>query len=258
MSAELLQYLRAAGIPAGPANSETNCGTIRINIAGNKIGTLITPTNVTPLERLFRRFPEEGTLTASPSQPFSFEIGAISVPAQMSFVLLDWRFAIYVPSGIAAGDSRELEDRRLSQQVAYDVKFTDTRPDNVSFQIDPSYPAPATSTFAPMSNAGVIPGNGISGVPQSLFDQLRTSSASTRTAGLSARPQRHRRDSQLEMPFTYVVSENRRVNFEVSIFRPIPIPIAFFEVEACGFFIGQNAIQDFVESIRPCVSKGSI
>ena len=253
-----------AGIPAQPvgfgSNLETRCSTLRINIAGNKIGTLVTPESVTPLERLFRRLPVDGTLTATPSRPFSFELGAIDVPQQMSLVLLDYRWAIHVPSGIAAGDTRELEDRRLSLQVGYDVKFTDSRNDNLLFELDPSIPSTATATFAPGSNAGSIPGDGISGVPQNVFDRLRTSNAgATRPSGLSARPQRHRRDSQLDMPFTYLVNEMKRVNFEVTVFRPIPIPIAFFEVEVSGFLIGQNAIKDFIQSVKPCMPRnGSV
>ena len=252
-----------AGIPAtpvGPGRSvETQCGTLRVNLAGNKIGSLVMPDGITPLERLFRRLPVDGALTASPERPFSFELGSIDVPSQMSFVLLDYRFAIHVPSGIAAGDTRELEDRRLSLQVGYDVKFTDSRNDNLLFELDPSLPGDSSSTFAPDSNAGSIPGNGISGVAPSLFERLRTSnSGSNRPTGLSARPQRHRRDSQLNMPFTYVVNENKRVNFEVTVFRPIPIPVSFFEVEAAGFFIGQNAIRDFVQSVKPCNPTGGI
>lgn len=252
-----------AGVPFSPVGGgstvESQCGAIRINLAGNKIGTLVTPESVTPLERLFRKLPVEGTLTATPERPFSFELGAIEVPAQMSLVLLDFRWAIHVPSGIAAGDTRELEDRRLSLQVGYDMKFTDSRNDNLLFELDPTLPTTSTSTFQAGTNAGSIPGNGIGGVAPTIFEQLRNTAAGrNRSAGMSTRPQRHRRDSQLNMPFTYVVNEYKRVNWEVTVFRPIPIPISFFEVEVSGFLIGQNAIKDFVRSVKPCVIKGGV
>lgn len=263
-----MQAFHEAGVPFQPIGGsaqggpglETSCSTLRINLAGNKIGTLVMPESITPLERLFRRLPAEGTLTATPERPFVFELGAIDVPQQMSLVLLDYRWAIHVPSGLAAGDTRELEDRRLSLQVGYDVKFTDAREDNLLYELDPSMPSEATTTFASGSNAGSIPGDGISGVPQSVFDRLRGQNAGkNRPTGASARPQRHRRDSQLAMPFTYIVEENKRVNFEVSVFRPIPIPISFFEVEVAGFLIGQNAIKEFARSVKPCLPKpGSI
>ena len=166
-SRAVMQTLQQAGLPVSPAGGgstmETRCSTLRINIAGNKIGTLVTPTGITPMERLFRRFPVDGTLTATPERPFAFELGAIDVPAQMSLVLLDYRWAIHVPSGLAPGDTRELEDRRLSLQVGYDVKFTDSRDDNLLFELDPSVPSDATATFASGTNAGSIPGDGIGG-----------------------------------------------------------------------------------------------
>jgi hypothetical protein len=261
--ATLFHQLSQSGIPVEPVGDgdslATRCSSLRINIAGNKIGTLVTPKGMTPLERTFRRFPVDGTLTATPESPFIFELGAIDVPKQMALVLLDVRWAIYVPSGIAVGDTRELADRRLSTVLGYDMRFTDTRTADISYQLEPSFPTPATQTFAQASNAGIIPGNGISGVAQSTFDQIRAAQVgSSSYAGASTLPQRHRRDSQLDMPFTYLVTENKRINFNVIVFRPIPIPVSFFEVEAAGLIIGQNAIQDFVDSVKPCVSKGSV
>lgn len=256
----ILSAFQQAGIQASPVGTgstlETRCASLRVNLAGNQIGTLVTPESITPLEQTFRRNPVDGTLTATPERPFVFELGAIDVPSQMSFVILDVRWAVYIPSGIAVGDTRELEDRRLSTVLGYDMKFTDSRNANLRYELEPSDPTPLTNTFSPDSNAGSIPGDGISGVPQSLFAQLRAQQVGSGTAaGLSTMPQRHRRDSQLNMPFTYLVSANKRVNFETIVFRPIPIPIAFFEVEVSGFLIAQNAILDFVKSVRPCAPK---
>jgi hypothetical protein len=172
-----MQAFKQAGIPVQPvgggASVETSCSALRVNLAGNMLGTLVMPESITPLERLFRRLPVDGTLTATPDRPFSFELGTIEVPQQMSFVMLDYRWAIHVPSGIAAGDTQELPDRRLSLQVGYDVKFTDARSDNLAFELDPSLPSETTASFASSTNAGSIPGDGIGGVSESLVDRLR-------------------------------------------------------------------------------------
>lgn len=259
----LMKTLQQAGVPVEPVREgsgpETECSTLRINVAGNKLGTLITAGSFTTVERLFRRFPVDGTLTATPERPFSFELGAVDVPQQMAFILLDTRWAIHVPSGIAVGDTQELEDRRLSTVLGYDIRFTDSRQADLRYELEPSRPASATTTFAQASNAGTIPGDGVSGVPQSLFEQVRAQqTGSAKSSGLSTMPQRHRRDSQLDIPFTYLVSENKRLNFEVTVFRPIPIPISFFEVEVAGLFVGLNSIHKFIDSIRPCITPGSV
>lgn len=254
-----MSTFQQAGVSAPPSSVQTSCSTFRINLAGNQICSLITPESVTPLERVYRRKPIDGIYTATPQRPFTFELGAIEVPSQMSLVILDTRWAINVPSGLAVGDTRELEDRRLSTILGYDMKFTDSRTADISYELEPSLPSPATSTFSPDSNAGSIPGNGISGVSESLFARLRAQQVGAASAsGLSTMPQRHRRDSQLNMPFTYLVGSNKRVNFEVTIFRAVPIPISFFEVELSGFLIGANAISEFVKSVRPCISPGSV
>jgi len=253
-----LQALTKAGMatPIGTNNEAGGCSALRINIAGNKIGTLITPTAITPLERVFRSFPVDGTLTATPEKNFSFELGTIDVPPQMNFVLLDTRFSIYVPT--ATGDNRELEDRRLSRQVGYDIRFNDTRTTNAQYQVDPSEPSLTSDTFSSGFNAGIIPGDGIGGVSDAEFQRLRTSNNGLGSASLSYQPQRRRRESQLDMPFTYLVDEGKRVNFDVQVFRQIPIPISFFEVEVAGFLIAKNEIKSFVDNIKPCISVGSI
>jgi hypothetical protein len=245
-----ISNLESAFSQAGVGVQRFGTDALRVNLAGNQISTLITPKNITPLERVFRRNTVDGTLTASPERPFSFELGAIDVPSKMMFVMLDTRFAIYVPSGLIPGDTEELEDRRLSTSVGYDVLFTDSRMDNIEYQLEPSNPALATDSSASSENAGLIPGDGISGVAPSVFARLRAEQATGPSAsGLSTLPQRHRRDSHLTMPFTYLVSENKRVNFRVACFRPIPFPVAFFEVDVTGFLIGKNVIEQFSDRI---------
>jgi len=253
------ESLEQSGMKGLLGDMETSCGSLRVNLAGNQISTLITPKNITPLERLFRRNPVDGTLSATPSRPFRFEMGSIPVPAQMVLVLLDWRFAVYKPSGIVAGDVEQFEDRRLATSVGYDVKYTDTRKANLSYQLEPSDPAPSTDGFASAPNAGSIPGNGVGGVAQSIFARLRAEQATGGVASsLSTLPQRHRRDSQLQMPFTYLVNENKRVSFETVVFRPIPVPVSFFEVEVSGFFIGKNAIEEWAQGIVSCVGHKGV
>lgn len=249
----LQEALQKAGIPFTGISSENDCSAYRVNLAGNMISTLITPRGITLLERLFRRNPVDGTLNATPDRPFRFELGAIDVPQQTQFVMLDYRFSIHVPSGLAAGDTEELEDRRLATVLGYDIRFTDVRDYNVSYQLEPSDPAPSTSTFAEDSNAGSIPGEGVGGVPQSLFARLRAQQSTGQIAsGTSTLPQRHRRDVQPQMPFTYIIEAGKRVNFDVAVFRPIPIPVSFFEVEVSGFFIGSNEIEKFIGGITFC------
>lgn len=244
------------GIPSQAVGAHA----VRVNLAGNFISSLVTPKSITPLERLFRKNAVSGVFTASPTRPFRFELGTLDVPQSMSFVLLDYRYAIYAPSGVAAGDTYELEDGRISTSVGYDLTFSGSRMADIAYQLEPVDPQPSVaSSFSPDSNAGSIPGNGISGVPPSLFDQIRAdSSAASANVALSTQPQRHRRDAQLAMPFTYIVAANKRVSLSVVVFRPIPFPISFFQGELSGFLIAQQALDAFMDKVVPNIKQGSV
>jgi hypothetical protein len=127
--------------------------------------------------------------------------------------------------------------------VGYDFRFTDTRNANLSYELEPSRPAPALLASPTLSQAEV--------------NRLRAQATGSAGAGSSTMPQRPRREAQLDMPFTYVVNENKVVGFQVIVVRPIPIPISFFELEVSGFLIGKNAMMDFIKSIRTCKSGGA-
>lgn len=266
--AELLDALRSSGHEALPVNRASDkripltalddrCGTVRTVLAGGEIMKLLNHPSLTPLERIFRRTPPPGSFTATPANPVAFELGALEVPNAMSFVLLEQRFAIYIPSGVIAGDFEELEDRRLSTSVGFDVLFTETRNANLRYELTPSPPTTRTEAFAPQINPGFIPGQGLSQVDESVFQRLRGSNTrNTVGSALSTLPQRHRREAQLGgMPFTYVLNSNQRLNFQVKIFQGIPFPVGFFEVEFSGMMVPSNALLEFLKSIVPCASS---
>ncbi len=223
-------------------SAETASGAVRIQLAGGKLGELITPTNMIPVERVWRRNPVAGTLTATPQRPFRFEMGAFAVPAQQSLVVLDWRFAVYLPSGVVAGNVVELEDRQLATSVGFDVTFTQTRQVNNQYELEPSNPA--TLSQPTFDNGQKEP------LSDDVIARIRANNfASTLGSGLSTMPQRHRRDSQLAMPFTYILPANQRISFDAVVFRPINMPVAFFESELVGFLIASNEVTRFVSGI---------
>lgn len=229
-------------------------GAIRTIVSGGWLGSLINHPSTTPLERVFRRLPAGGVFTATPQAPFSFELGAVRVPSSMVLVIFDWRFAIYEPSGIVAGDSQELEDRRLSTSVGYELRFNEHRQDNVRYEMTPSDPnVAAQESMAGSSDAGTtVPGSELSGVSAATFQRLRASNTrASVSSGASTIPQRHRRDAQLDMPFTYIVQAGQFANMRVHVFEAIPIPLSFFEGELSGMFVPMTELLAFVKAADP-------
>ena len=259
----LYEALTARGNPVSVVNAATDRNfvkdapggvALRTVLSGGKLGSLINHPSVTPLERVFRRLPLPGVYSASPQAPFSFELGAVRVPDNMVLVMFDWRFAIYEPSGIVAGDSQELEDRRLSTSIGYEIKFNEHRADNVRYELTPSDPnVAAEESASEWIDAGTtLPGSQLSGVSAATFQRLRaTNSRVAVSSGSSTIPQRHRREAQLDMPFTYIVQSNQRVNMKVHVFESIPMPLAFFEGELSGMFVSSTELLAFVKATDP-------
>lgn len=241
-----------ARFPTPPPPKE--CGATRVVLAGSQLMSLVNHPSVVPVERVWRKLPLTGAFTANAAAPFSFELGAVQVPAQMVMILLDYRFGIYVPSGIAPGNSMELNDRELSTSVGYDVRFTEKRPDNIRYELTPTAPTETNPlTFSPQDNAGTIPGE-LSPVSEATFATLRAAnSRASVSSAMATLPQRHRRDSQLAMPFTYIIASNQRLNLRVNVFSGIPIPISFWEGEVSGIFMPLLEMHSFLKEIAPCM-----
>lgn len=257
-----------------PASSGGPCSLTRVAQAGGAISQLLVHPSFVPFEQLFRKLPEQGVFTATPERNFIFELGSFEVPQQMAFVLLDYSFNIHRLSGAAAGDTVPIERERLATLMGYDVKINNTRKGNLMYELDPQPIEATQEAFAPQQTGGTIlsapsapPTPGVlpifpdgSGPQPATPLQFSAASfqrvASPAGPGLSLLPQRPQRQGARDVPFTYVATENQRVTFEVVIFKPIPIPLAFFEVDATGMLVPQNVLSDMFDGMKPCVSQG--
>lgn len=256
-----------------PASSGGPCSLTRVAQAGGAISQLLVHPSFVPFEQLFRKLPEQGVFTATPERNFIFELGAFEVPQQMAFVMLDYSFNIHRLSGAAAGDTVPIESQRLATLMGYDVKINETRKGNLLYELDPQPIQATQEAFAPQQTGGTIlsaPPVAIPGVLPIFPDGAGPQPASPaqfavanfqRVAnpagpGLSLLPQRPQRQGARDVPFTYVATENQRVSFQTVIFKPIPIPLAFFEVDVTGMLVPQNVLSDMFEGMKPCVSQG--
>lgn len=257
-----------------PAAGGGPCSLTRVAQAGGAISQMLVHPSFVPFEQLFRKLPEQGVFTATPERNFVFELGSFAVPQQMSFVMLDYSFNLHRLSGGAAGDTVPIESQRLATLMGYDVKINDTRKGNLLYELDPQPIQATQEAFAPQQTGGTIlsapaapltpgvlpifpDGSGPQPATPLQFSAANFQRvASPAGPGLSLLPQRPQRQGARDVPFTYVATENQRVSFQVVIFKPIPIPLAFFEVDVTGMLVPQNVLSDMYESMKPCVSQG--
>lgn len=268
-----------------PAAAAGPCSADRVVVAGGFTTQLLAHPSFVPLEFVFRDLPNEAVFSASSEQNFSFELGAIAVPSTMVLALCDFSFAVHRLQGMAAGDTIPLEPERLSTIMGYDLVVDEYRKGNLRFELDPVPISDEPEAYTPPLTAGTIAagtganpgGTGAVNITDTLptipqfaassppqlptenaFNQANfVRSASPSGSGLSTLPQRRGRYGARDLPFTIFVQSNQRVSFRVVIFKPIPIPLAFFEVSAAGFFFPANVMADILACMTPSVSQGA-
>jgi len=276
-------YQHGAFPPPPPDESShaTPCDAQRIVQAGGLLAELIMHPSFVAFEHLFRRFPEDGMFEATPERPFNGDLGSLTVPGSMSFLLCDYRFDPYRLNGGAVGDFVPVERRRLSTMMSYDVNTNQFRKGNLEYHLDPEpftatkealYPGARGGTILPAArpNGNNVGGDGLPTTQSSFLQQVAQQTAGqgafdigqfTRTAvaagpALSSLPQRHARQGAPSMPWTQIVPANETLMFSVQVFRKIPIPLAFIEVSFSGFLVPSNLLSDMLQGLKPCVSPG--
>ncbi len=244
------------GIGARPSfegASARQCGAERVLFAGGQLASYVIPTSIVPLEFVFRRLPIDGVFTASPRRPCQFEMGSLTVPENMGFVLLDYNFNIYRPSGSAVGDFVPLEENSLATQVGWDLQADGRRQGNYRYEVNPIPPSPDSSS--PPSNAtGFFPPGAPVIAPDSAFEAARfTQAASPIGDALSLMPQRHHRPGILRVPAPWSLHSSSSLTGSCRVMRAIPIPIAFFELGIFGFLIPDTDLIEMQKTVTPCL-----
>lgn len=232
-------------------------GVERTVSAGGAIVELFQHPGFLQLESFFRKLAEQAMFTASPERPFKFELGSIVVPKNQALLIADYSFAIHRLSGAAAGDTVPLEPERLSTLLAFDFTVNANRAATLRMEIDP-VPIEATKEayLSQQTGGTVFPGApggaGLARANALQFNLARYArSVVPAGAGLAALPNRPGRAGPRDMPFTQYAVENQRVQGTCTIFRPIPIPLAFFQLDVSGFLMPINTMRQILKSLEP-------
>lgn len=166
--------------------------------------------------------------------------------------------------------AQEATEQPLSPGIiAAGAEFNDNQPPQINGA--PLYPfvtPPSPSSADPAAifsdafkrgNSLFAPSSPPFGANASDFANAKAAAAAGPSGtGLSTLPQRTERLGPLPMPFTLIVRENQRISFKVIVFRPVPIPLAFFEVDVTGILMPANVLESLFAAMSPYVPQGTV
>lgn len=235
------------------------CSAVRTVPAGGALsGSIIHPSYV-PFEQFYRKLTEQAMFTATPSRPYSFELGSFAVPKQMIFIMGDVRWDVYRQSGAAVNDYVPLEEGRMSTLFGFDIKYSDFRKANMRYEIDPVPIQIGKEAFASSRTGGTIAGGqgSVGGfaspaTPEQFNLARYASTQNPAGPGLSLQPFRTARPGARGMPWSEMVTESQTVQMIATVFQPLPIPLAFFEVSLRGFLVPKNSMDMLLDTMKPC------
>lgn len=220
----------------------------RLVAAGGELPEKMLPPGIIPFEQLYRRLPEEGMFSpsVSPSNPFSFELGAFTVPSRLALMIFDLRPDIYRFSGVDPGDFMPLESRRYGSIMGFDITVDGKHTGQIEFELDPV----AIQRTSQQAFLNENSNNPIANAGQFAIGQANSFS-NVAGVGNALQPQRPTRYGALSIPFTIYAWASQTVQVRCVIFRPIPAPIAFIEYDMAGVLVPQNWATNMVEVVKP-------
>ncbi len=256
------------------------CDVTRTVAAGGDLSSLLLHPSIVPLQRIYRRLPQDGIYTATQQRPFTFEMGAFKVPKSMAFAVAEFQFDLFRFNGASPWDMVPLEARRFPLSVGYDLNFDQYRKGNVEVEMLPVPTQTQQNAFSPEPSGGTIFGSGRSVDIMQLFGatpataatvptlyadtvasgpnaaELTNSVVATTGAGNALLPQNQDTvQGPRRMPFTFYAREGQAVQLRVAIFGTIPIPIAFFEARLSGYLMPLITLDTMLASVAPCTSQ---
>lgn len=220
----------------------------RVVDAGGRVVSEILPQQFVPFEQLYRRLPEEGMFSpnVSPNSPFKFELGAFTVPPQMTLYIFDIRPDIYRFSGVDPGDYVPIEARRFGSIMGFDITVSQQHQGNLNFELSP-VPIQFTSQQAFADRNLTFPQANASQFAVGQANQFANAAGS----GASLQPQRPFRYGALSIPWTLYATAGQTVQATCVIFRPIPSPIAFIEYDIAGLLVPKYWSDQLADAIKP-------
>lgn len=210
--------------------------------AGASLEELIRPYGYSTWQRINRRqgTPSLYNPSVSSANPVQFSMGAFEVPKTMGLFVTQIGFRAFTFSGIAAGDTVEVDPGNLTTSLAFDFRVGANRPFQAEDEIVPVIITADDQLSARASNsAGLYASASASG-------QAASSGAQRGLLPLDLM----RPGSDVGPLSVYIVSQDGKFSVDCYVFEPLDLPVAFFELKISGYITGQSESEKLLQKLR--------
>lgn len=219
----------------------------RVLPVGASLEQLITPYGFTSWQREARRKGEASIYSTqiSSQRPVQFPMLTFEVPKSMGLFVNMIDFKAFTFSGIAAGETVEVDPGNLSTKLAFNLEYGGNRPFNSEVEISPLLLAPSDSQTQRASlrteyylNSAISGESAASGIQKGLlpFDFMRPG-------------------SDVGPLNLYVNSQNNQFKVSAFIFQSFEIPISYFQVKIAGYLTSQTAAEEILGRMKALLCR---
>lgn len=225
-----------------PGPEELRNRSSRVSVVGAGLLDQLTPDRYRVYKRQTRVTGDASLydVSLSPARPFQFSLGAYEVPPTMGIFITEIDLRVFTFSGIAARDTVEVDTGNLTTNLGYSFTYGgETNPYDSLSDITPVLFAVGTrSATVPFyaSNAAI-----------------NRTNPSGKGAGLFAFD--GSRPGPSDGPVAvYIDPQSKTFQGMAYCFKPLDIPVAFFQFTLAGYQVDQNTASNLLKSIVPLPS----
>lgn len=230
---------KMSGAPASlqPGPEELRNRSSRVSVVGAGLLDQLTPDRYRVYQRQVRVLGDASLYdtSLSPAKPFQFSLGSYEVPSTMGIFITEIELRVFTFSGVAARETEEVDPGNLTTNLGYSFTYgAESNPYDSLSDITPVL-------FAVGTRAPTVPFYAANAA-------INRTNPSGKGAGLF--PFDGSRPGPVDGPVAvYIDPQSKTFQGLAYCFKPLEIPVAFFQFKVAGYQVDQNTASNLLKSI---------
>lgn len=204
-----------------------------VAMVGSAIEKVALNPQLQPLEQLWSVEPNDSWYDniRSPANYTRVEIGNYLVPTGQAFLLLDFDFCPFGPTGHGAFESAPIAEGHLTGSLGYALEINGTTPGQMHFELEPTPSNFQQRRFRPQPNVQIPLTERVAAD----YQRTLATSYAAATFGTNLLPVRSGRTGARHVPWSALAVEGNNISLTALIYRPIPFPLTMIRGRIMGY-----------------------